>query len=228
MKLKEITYLVLEELRNNNIVDDEDLDLRLIEAWVTIKRNVLLEQRLSSGKRINMNNMQELAVTLEEVVSYDTQSAYPYANLTTQDYTIWQSTTTIPNIIEGRKGPGVYSLMSTDKMKLPFSFVEYNHMKMAGNGRFNSSFIYGSLRDHILYFKPNTYFDTDPNCIISAIFEDPRNVTGFNVDTDNYPCSDDIVEAIKNSIFDKDFRVILNSQSDTENNANSDGIREEV
>lgn len=223
MTLEEIGYMVLEEVRRNNITDDENIDIRLVYDWVNMKRSQFIRNKFSTNpnNRIDLNLYQLQPVTVA-VNTVTANGDYPYSNNTTQLYKIVESTTTIPTIVEGKQGPISFTVESEDLMKLPFSIVDYDQLRFSGNGRFNTNLIFGAFRDEKLYFKYNTYFDTYTTINIRAIFEDPRLVTGFDETLTRYPANLGLIEYIKNAIFDKDIRMIFSSKSDNINDATSE------
>lgn len=222
MTLPEIRYMILEEIRNNMIVDDERIDFRLLDKWIMMKRALFLKNvTTNSTSRINLAHYQTITVTVS-VKSNSFLDEYPFDQTNDPDRQLIktvESTTEIPNIIENRYGPIVYSIESTDKMKLAFSFVDFDYMKVVGNGRFNRNLIFASVRDKILYFKYNTFFDTHTSVILKALFEDPTQVPDFDKEEDEYPCNADLIEYIKNAIFKEDISMIFKGKSDEVNDA---------
>jgi len=220
MVLNEIAYMCLEILRAGHVVDDERLDLRLIKDWIDLKRAQYIKNQLSQNpnSRLNLNLYQTLPVTVVVQTVTDVGN-YPYADATTQLYKIVESSTTIPAILENKNGPIVYSLESQDKMKLPFSFVDYDYMRFAGNGKFNTGLIFGSLRDNKIYFKYNAFFDTYTSVVLKAVFENPRDVTGFSDSTSEYPANLGLIEYIKNGILDMDGKAFITNPTDEINDA---------
>jgi len=223
MTLNDIAYMVLEGLRNNNIVDDEKIDLRLIKDWVDLKRAQYIKNERSQNpnNRLNLNLYQKLPVSVAVVAVVDAGD-YPYIDDSRQLYQIVESTTTIPAIVEDKEGPIIYSLETQDLMKIPFSVVSYDYMRFAGNGKFNSNLIFGSVRDNKVYFKYNTFFDTYTDVVLRAVFENPRDVAGFDDTSDEYPANVGLIEYIKNGIFDKELKVILATPSDITNDASGE------
>ena len=225
--LQELTYLILETIRDNEIVDDEKIDLRLIQDWVIMKRSDFLRQKSSNNfnpnKSINLNNYQNMDLTVAVGESSSTGfNEYPFddtADPNRQLREIVTSVEDIPSILENKQGPMIYGLEDPDLMKLPFSVIPYDYMRFAGNGKFNTNLIFGSLRDNKIYFKYNEYFDSNTDVVLRAIFEDPREVPNYNIKTDRFPVSCELLEAIKNTIFDKDFRTLLMGKSDEVNDA---------
>lgn len=220
MTLNEISFAILEMLRAGHVVDDERLDIRLIKDWIDLKRAQYIRNQLTQNpnSRLNLNLYQTLNVTLS-VVTVTDNADYPYSNDTTQLYKIVESSTSIPAILENKTGPIIFSLESQDKMKLPFQFTDYDYMRFAGNGKFNSGLIFGSIRDNKLYFKYNTYFDTYTTVVLKAVFENPRDITGFNDDTTEYPANAGLIEYIKNGILGMDAKSFILNPTDETNDA---------
>ena len=220
LTLNHISYMILEMIRENHIVDDENLSILMIENWINMKRDQYIRNSLSTNPndRIDLNLYQSIDVTVA-VGNVTNNGNYPYSNNTTQLTKIVTSSTTIPNIIEGKSGPLVLSVESADLMKLPFSLVDYDELRFVGNGKFNNNLIYGALRDNKLYFKYNPFFDTYTTVKLKAVFNDPREVSGFDVSSSRYPANEGLVEYIKNGIFDKDIRMVLGGKTDTVNDA---------
>lgn len=224
--------MILEMLRENKIVDDERLDLRLIQDWIVMKRSSLLRQKSSNNfnanRTVNLNNYQKLEITVavDDSFTGDFQE-YPFDDTADPDRQLREivtSTTTIPAIIEGKSGPLIYGIEDTDLMKLPFSVVSYDYLRFAGNGKFNTGLIFGAIRDNFLYFKYNSFFDTNTEVVFRAIFEDPRDVTGYSSVDDPFPISGELLEAIKNMVFDKDIRILLSGNADEVNDASGEII----
>lgn len=226
MTLNEIAYMILEQIKSNKIVDDEEIDLRLVKSWIKLKRTDIIKNKAVSGQDINLNNAQAAQYSVSLVPSYTgtiTTGVYNCDN--GQDFELYKSTVPLSNIVYAHGNPLIIEITSEDKMRLPFSLVTMGQLRFSGNSRFTNNLIFGAVDvDKYLYFKKNSEFVTRPNFVIKAVFEDPTTVPGFNEDTDDYPCSLDIIEAVKNSVFDKDFRVLLNSVAleDNENNANDE------
>ncbi len=225
MTLQEISYLVLEGLTNNKLVDDSELDIRLIKDWIKLKRSQFLKNKANSGYNINLNNAQLTTFTVEKIDSVTTPAAYPFVNTTTQKYKVFKSTEPIPKIIEGKSGPLVLEFGNDDVNKYGYQFVPYEYLKFCGNGKFNSGLVFGALRDGYVYLQQrtgDTFLNDNPDCVIRAIFEDPTDVAGFDDDTSEFPCSLDVIEYIKNSIYDVDFKVLLTGKEDEFNSANDE------
>lgn len=216
--------MILEQISSNAISDNQEIDSRLIEDWIKMKRATLLRQKPRAD--IGLNNIQLCEITMGAATnSYSgTKLPYPFSNTTTQKYSLHTSIADVPRILEDDFGPILLGLYSSDKLKLPYSFKPYDEFLFTGNGRFNNNLVFMALNNHRLVAKSNSQITSDPKIFISAIFEDPESVAGFDVDTMDYPCSLDIIEAIKMTIFDKDFKIYLATSrlEDVENSANDE------
>ena len=215
MTLTEISYMCWEILRAGHVVDDERLDIRLLNKWVIGKRAKFIEQFMNKNpnSRISSNIYQSITLTVG-VNNVTDVGDYPYSDNTTQLYKIVKSTTTIPSLIEDKSGPIILSLETEDLMKLPFSVVDYDYMRFAGNGRFNSNIIFGTIRDNYVYFKYNTHFDTYTKVVLKAVFEDPTEVPNYDKDVDRFPVDQSLVDYIKNAILDEDINKFLKGVTD--------------
>ena len=225
MTLHELSYLILEGIRANKIVDDENIDIRLIQDWINLKRDLYIKNARDTNpnNRLNLNIYQKLPVDVE-IIDVEDAGDYPFINNTTQSYKIVQSIeygneNPIPSIIEDKNGPIVLSVESVDAMKLPFTFVSYDQLKFSGNGKFNSGLIYGAIRDNNLFFKYHPFFEDHEQVVLRAVFQDPRQVTGYDTRTSEYPANMDLIEYIKNGVYDKDVRMLLSTKPDVVNDA---------
>lgn len=228
MTLEQVVYMVLEGIRANHLVDDEDIDERLVRDWITLKRIQYLRNVIKNpSARIPLANYQLYTATVS-VVDITPVSSYPFDAVedpNRQLMKIVQSTTTIPKILEAVDGPMVYSVETTDQMKYAFSFVDYDYLRVAGNGRFNKNLVFAAVRDNYLFLKHNSIFEgVNPVTTIKlrAVFEDPTKVPGYSYNTSEYPCSGEVIEYIKNGIYDKDARMAFTAKADKENNADGE------
>lgn len=223
MTLTELSYMMLEILREGHVVDDERLDHRLIKDWIGLKRTKFIEQRLSKNPnaRFSLNTYQKIPLTLvlEDVID---AGDYPYIDDTVQDYQYHETIEDIPNIMEGKEGPLIYSVESQDVIKLPFTVVDYDHLRLAGNGKFNSTIIFCAFRDNKLYFKYNENMVTYPDIILRALFENPSDVPGYDDDTSEYPVDASMLDDMKKYIIQEDLNSFLKGVSDEINDASGE------
>lgn len=226
MTLNELAYEILEEIRSNKITDDEEIDVRLIKSWIHAKRAAFLKNKINGGYNINLTNAQTIDLTVAVVNTYEstTTEKYPYINTDQQKFTIFKSATKVPSILESKTGLIVMDLRGDDINKPPYNFVEFGRLIFSGNSRFNRSFVYGAIKDDYLYLQQNsgdTYLTEHPKCYLTAVFADPTKIEGYSDDSE-YPCSLDVIESIKNSIFDIQFKMLRVSTEDDQNSANDE------
>jgi len=203
MTLTEIAHLLLTELRAGRISDDEDIDIRVIKKLVHIKRALFIKNEVNKGRPVATSWMQTLNAPL----------VYTPSNFLT-------TVNDIPKFLESNTGPMIHEITSTDRTVLPFSVVPYTRLRFVGNGRFNKDFVYVSWIDNDLFFNSNgSMHKLLENCTIRGVFADPTEVTGFVDDTTPYPISNGLIEYIKNSLFDTDFRLLISGISDSINDA---------
>lgn len=196
MTLQEISYSVLELLRQGHIVDDERLDIRLVEDFVVTKRAEYLRDSLDKGVIVSENSKQFLNFAVE---SFDDGNS-----------TILKTVDTVPTFLNTRSGLKITDITGTDTTSYMFSYVNYNHFKFVGNGRFNQSIIFVTYKDGYLYLKSkNDDFKLLDEINVSGILEDPRKAPNFSSTDDDFPIDYDGIEYIKNSIVRGDFRMFL-------------------
>ena len=215
MLLKEITYAILELIRNGSIVDDEKLDIRLIEAFVHTKRAEYVQSLADSAKIIPEHFYQYLTITSKtELTGAPTGTkVYKLADM--------------KKVVFSRKEPLISEVVishATNKavglLNLPFKMVNPHAFKYTGNGRFNSGWVFGTYKDDDLIVKStNTALESAAHFTIKAIFENPKEVTGFLPETSDYPISKQGFDYIKDAVLSKDLKIFVSSESDTKNDA---------
>ena len=201
MTLSEISYSVLETIREAHIVDDERISSRLIDSFVAIKRAEYLKSLLDKGRPYPENATQYLEVDIESSAEYNISNI--------------KTSVEIPNVLDTRYGPAIREVSSLDVNQYNFTLVNRNHYKFAGNGKFNKNNIFVMYYNGNLYFKCGdpSYLSID-SCDINAIFEDPTDVPGFDKDLDDYPIDIQGIDFIKESIYKMDIRMLLGGASD--------------
>ena len=221
MTQNEISYMILEGIRANNITDHDRLDLRLIKDWIDLKRAQYIKNQRNSNPngRLNLNLYQSQPITLSVT---DVTDAGEYPFLTPKQDTQIMESGEIPPILEDKNGPVIYSIESEDVMKLAYSVVDYDYLRVAGNGKFNRNLIFAAIRDNKVYLKYNSNLEFYSNIVLKAIFENPRLVTGFDDETSRYPASLGLIEYIKNAIYEIDAKVVLTMPSDNTNDSSGE------
>jgi len=208
MLLREITYSLLELIREGSIVDDERLDVRLLEQLVHAKRADYVKSLADSNKPV-------------------AEDYYQYFNLdilgkTIQDrFTYVFNTELTPKIAFSRYGPLIAEVTHLNNpLHCPYRMVNNQHFRFTGHGRFNKGLVYVTYRDGRLYLKSNdNVFSYISEVGVKAVLENPSEISEFNADTDNYPITYDAYEYIKKAVLTEDIRVFVSGQADEVNNA---------
>lgn len=210
MRLKEITYALLELIRNGSIVDDEKIDFRLLEMFVRSKRSDYIKGLADSNKTIPEGFYQYYISTTFTILPPE-NGRYLY-------------TFSIPKVVESRFNPLISEITRTGNLSyIPFKLVNNYHFKFTGNGKMNSNIIFATYRDNKLYINSkNSLTNVLNNVTIKGIFVDPENITTFDVETGEYPITLDCYEYIKNEILSTDLKILISSKSDVVNNSNGE------
>lgn len=212
MKLEEITYSCLELMRQGHIVDDERLDIRLLEDFVITKRAEYLRSTLDRNWGVSENAKQFLNLSVE---SYDDGNS-----------TILRTTEKVPSFLNTRHGLQITDITGTDTTSYMFSYVNYNHFKFVGNGKFNQSIVFVTYKDGNLLFKSrNNAFKLINSINVSGVLEDPRKSPNFNESEDEFPIDYDGIEYIKKAIIGEDFKMFLSGVEDEVSDSSGEIIK---
>lgn len=208
MLLKEITYSILELLRNGSIVDDETLDIRLLEEFVRSKRSTYVQSIVDTGKVLPEQFYQYLEVTL-------VMDVFP-------NEFVLKTSENLPNIIGNRNGNIISEITSTDLSQYIFTLVNNNRFRASGNGKFLGNVIYVTYRDNNLYFKStnNNHLHLT-NCLVKTAIEDPEDDSNFDVDTDDYPITSQCYDYILSEIMTTNIKLFMMGIPDEINNSDN-------
>ena len=126
MLLREITYSILELIREGSIVDDERLDVRLISKLVQAKRLEYIKSIADSNK-----------VLAEDFYQY---FDLEIAGKTIQDRTTYVFNTAVtPKIGFSRFGPLIAEVTHLhNPLHCPYKIVNNQHFRYTGHGRFKT------------------------------------------------------------------------------------------
>lgn len=214
----EITYSILELIRSGSIVDDDRLDLRLIEEFIRTKRAEFVTVMNDSTKQLPEHFFQYITSTSKTLLSPSSDAIGTY------------KISDMPKVVTGRSGPIITEIVEADAThqstsinSFPYKLVNPQALKFSGNGRFNSGLIFATYRDGKLILKgPKAKIDAISRFSIKAVFETPEDVSGFDVDTMDYPVSKQCYDYIKNEVLSKDIKVFVSSVPDKSNDASAD------
>lgn len=211
MLLKEITYSILELIREGAIVDDERIDVRLIETLVMSRRAEYIKSLADTNKTISEDFYQYLNVDI-------------FGKTVQENNTIVFQTIPTPKIVFSRFGPIISEVTYLNNpLHSPFKIVNNHHFKYTGHGRFNRGLTYVTYRDGKLFLKSNDNFLSYIDKIgVKAVLENPKSVISFDDETDDYPITFDAYEYIKKAILSEDIRIFMAGQADEVNDSNGD------
>jgi len=201
MTLTKMAYEIWEIIRKN-IVDDDEIDIRLI------KQLIIDQRELSISNTINKGNSQG------NITQYGTASGYDggwenFAQTITlvlaqetpvtsgsDCYTngiFWVSTTDIPSLLVMGRRPAVLRVIVNSPDLYAYKpttlFASYDRALYAGNGRFNSGQLVSFIKNDKLGIglKFTATPPTITSASVEAIFRDPTEISGYDDTTDEFP-----------------------------------------
>lgn len=223
--LNEIAYDILSIMRPQGS-DDSDLEISQIKFWIKNQRALLVRNEVNKNRTIDADILQTVCSDLEEVdssICCGIELGCP----------ILRTKTKIPKTVELHFKEAITRVGPVNIKGKPFSYISYDRVPWAANGRFNTKLIYAFLHDEYIYV-----YSKDPKYLslktisFRGIFEDPEEVRNFK-DCDGVPCySDDDPYPIKTWMLPAIKELILNgnlklqsqaeyAQADVDNNAAS-------
>ena len=150
----------------------------------------------------------------------------------TTGYSVLKTILDIPKVIELNHGDGIIEVGPVDSIARPFSYVNINRARFAGNGRWNSNFIYAFKHENkILLTAKNMESGSFAKYIryikIRGVFENPEDVAAFthvngeacyNEDMD-YPLNSWMWNYMKDMIIKTNFELLITAPTDKVNDA---------
>jgi len=209
MTLREISYELLTLIRSGYVSDDERIDLRL------------LEEPIRQYRAEYIRNLNRIEKTIPE--SFVQTFNVPLAATAKDSYTLLESNSAVPGIIIGRFGPMISGIYSPYVDEFSYSVVNRTRLKYSGNGKFNNRILYVAYYDNNLKFKSKDsgyLLMTDVD--VSAVLKDPTELTGFDVEVDDYPIDADAIPYIKDKMSNSEIRLLLAQFSDEINDASGE------
>jgi hypothetical protein len=219
MILDDIVVLCNEVARNAKVVDDEKVDPRLWEDFIMLKRNKYIKNYFNEKGMLEQNTLQFEILNVEPIDSYIDALTDPNLSLGRK----LLRTDPCPTIIEGRNGVAVYELTTADVLSRTIATVPMDRLRWCGNGVTNKHSVFGAFYDGRWYLKSKSEEDKGIKKLrVIAVFADPRQVSTYNRDTDDYPINDYMIDYLKNEIIQQEFNFIRTSQSDNLNDASGE------
>lgn len=224
MTLQELVYEFRLVIRQLNLYDDDKLDDRLIKHWIHNQRSLWIRNEMNKPRSVDEQIIQTLGCIPLEVAD---RSACP-AQLTT--YTVLQTSVDIPKLIELANGDGIIEIGPVDKIAIPFNYINLQHSRFAGNGRWNQNMIFAfRYHNRILLFSKGvkSYYKYLRFLRIRGVFENPEDVGAFThvngtpcySDTDDYPLNRWMWNYIRDKIKEVNFNEIVSAPTDKENDS---------
>jgi hypothetical protein len=219
MILDDIVTLIVEFARNAKVVDDEKLDPRLVEDWIMLKRNKYIKNYFNEKGTIEQNTIQFEILDVESIDTYLDALTSPYLSLGKK----MMRTTICPRMIEGKNGVATYELTTADVMSRTIPSVPMDRLRWCGNGVRNYHDLFAAFYDDRFYIKSGSEIDKPIKRLrVVAVFADPREVSTYNRDTDDYPVNDYMIDYMKNEMLQQEFNWIKQQAHDSINNANGE------
>jgi hypothetical protein len=208
MRLDEYSYQMLTIIRSGAIGDDERIDLRLINDLMKQYRRQYIEDS-AKGSQTVLKSLKQSAQYDLSIVSYTT-----YEQL---------ESGVVPTISENKFGVMIDHVYSPYVNEFSFTIVDETQFRYSGNGRFNNNIIYLTYEDDKFKLKSkNDAYKLLDKIVVDAVYSEPEDVPGFNVETDEYPMDLDVFNYCKNMMFKNDLKLLLGQYSDELNDADGE------
>lgn len=225
MTLNQYIYDIKMLLRNNHIVDGDELSDRLIEFWIISQRATWLRRR---DKLFIKKDHSISQVFIDSVISID-NSYLP--ELVESGYKILRTMHKIPEPVNFEAWDGIISTGPIDMTRKRFNHEEYYQAVDSGHGRFNRSQIFTFYLEGYIYLiskSHNNYWHYISQLAVNGIWNDPRKLAEFiHVDgapcwseESEYPISLELWAYMKEAIVKQNIDVLLRVPIDISNDAN--------
>ena len=206
MKLNELIDDILQELRNNNVTESEQISRRQIELWIKTYRTYLIKQDLDKDRTINPQYIQTIPMHITKVEEIPTY--YQYVG-----------DKSLPKLIDFNYKPGVVSVK--DAFGNIIQVGSETKMKFQKYRRYTCG-------DYIAYVEGDKiYVEGGNNALeyieVDVIAEDPTElIECFNPDKNDYPLPQAMWTTVKQLIFTREIPWMLNKPSDITNDSEDD------
>jgi hypothetical protein len=147
MTLAELSYDLLETVRNAKIVDDERISHRLLRQWIHNQRALWIRNEYNKPYRdIDDNVLQDYIADLT-LVDSSMDSNLPSGKVYLR--TVEQ----LPPLVELHTGFALLEVRPVDLKEMDISHIHWNAIHSAGESRWTKRLVYSALRDHYYYLK---------------------------------------------------------------------------
>jgi len=225
--LNQISYDLLTIVRPH-LSDDSDMDIRQIKYWINTTRALLVRQEMNKKRTIDADLIQNICSQLEEVGPSDCCVDEIGCDK------LLRTTLEIPETIELYNKEAILRVAGINKLKKPFSYVDYLRIPFVGNGKFNKDNIFAFLHNKRMYiYSPgNPEYRFLEKISIRGVFEDPEAAGKFNqcvgepcyTDESNYPIKEWMIPMLKEMILKSNLMIQAQAEQsgDESNNSSSD------
>lgn len=207
--LNSIIEDILLESRNNNIGESDQLSRLQIEQWITEYRTLLIKRDIDRGKEINPMYIQEInGIKLEDKDLSNTDSIPTGKKIKV-------TSIVIPKTIDFNQFTGLLAV--TDVFGNIIQVISENRSKYIRHRKYTGNDNYAYIKSGKLYFLGSTDLEY---VSIRGIFEDPREIPGFEDMDSPYPIPASMLMELKELIFTKEIDIV--AISDNTNDGNND------
>lgn len=214
-------------MTNHHIVDDSDIDDRIVAYWIDTQRALLVSQFLEKKRSIPRNLIQDLGCVPVELVD----SAECCASLTAGCKVI-RTSDQVPIPLVANNKELITHVGSINKTAKPWSLIQYERVPVVGSGRFNGHYNvnYCYYRNGYIYvvYKPDDIFDALIETInIQGVWESPEDVKNYYTcsgvacysNDDAYPINMRMIDILKQNILQFNIKLFLTVPKDNSNDS---------
>ncbi len=217
--LNTIVQDVLNTIRNNDIVESENISRNQIEQWVHQYRSMLIKQDLDRGRYVNETYVQEVNGLAMEPIDYGMLSGRKL------DILVFKSSTKLPKTIDLHFKNGIVAITTISGAEIQL-MPESRAMRQIDR-KWTKFDIVAFMKEDYLYV-----FSLLPVKLVNvkAIFEVPTEVQNILTNTGYieydynapYECPANIIPTIKELIYTKDLNTMIGQVPDSTNNGAND------
>ena len=207
--LKTIIDDIMLILRQNNISESEQISEIQIESWIHQYRSMLIKQDIDKNRDINPDYIQEITAIPLDIVDRHGSSEFEGGDK------ILVTSIDIPKSIDFHFKSGIVSV----------SDLFGNEIQLMGEKRSNmQKYRKYTFYNYSAFRKGDRIYINGPGDIqavnIRGIFENPTDISSYDIENDIYPIPSNMIPVLKELIFSKEFK--LNLITDKENNSTDD------
>jgi len=194
----------ISEIRQSLPIDKENISDRLIVELINQYRAIQIKNTYNNTIRVPNELTQDLILSMNV-------SNQSLANYNT-NMVILESDEEVPNIINLTNKHLITNLSIPAVLGQNINYVNKQHAKYAGNGRFNDKSVFSFIDNNKLFIKlqkanPNIKLIT--NVHLEAVFENPTELYDYWWNWDNeYPITKTLWGYIKSNLLSNSFNVV--------------------